>query len=649
MKKFLVWALLSITYGISWGQSGVLMDTVQVTAMQMPLTVSETGRSITVLQGEALQNRGVNSIDELLQFVGGVEVQSRGAFGVQADILMRGSTFTQVLVLVNGIRINDALTGHFNGYLPVPIHTIERIEVLRGSASAVYGPDAVGGVINIITKVFECSNTKELHVFGAGGQYGLREFSGAYIRNKGRLAIELGLDNRSAEGPLLEPQALDDVIQLEPYNSSFDIRTFSAGIRYHIKNGWKAALRTATDARDFDARYFYTGSTFDKSYERVNQSFTHFQLSKVGQTASTDINFSYKYNTDEFIFSPDFPSTNNHTTEALMFLANQYRSINDVVTIKYGIQVDRRSIESNDRGNHEDLHFGAYALASIQQGNWSIIPNIRVDQDENYGLQVLPSVNASYSTTNSVTRASLGRSIRAADYTERYVSNNLVDLTPGRSVGNPELAAEQSWTAEIGYDQFIGSNWKMGLTIFGRQSENLIDYVLTNESAIGDISETGSLQSGADYFFANNIASVSTIGLEFLNDWRVFDGDKTDVDWQLGYQFSQNEIADDISSVYLANAAGHLLTNRIRIGTPRVSFDINHLYKNRPERIASAIDTRLAAQYSLFNLGARTQIFKWLHVDFTIHNVLDTNYQNILGAPMPGRWFKFGIGLRRVK
>ena len=91
----------------------------------------------------------------------GVEVQSRGGFGVQGDIVMRGSTFTQVLILVNGMRLNDPLTGHFNSYIPVSMADIERIEILRGAASAMYGPDAVGGVINIISKTFSRKTTDQ--------------------------------------------------------------------------------------------------------------------------------------------------------------------------------------------------------------------------------------------------------------------------------------------------------------------------------------------------------------------------------------------------------------------------------------------------------------------------------------------------------
>ena len=106
----------------------------------------------------------VHSIDDLLRYVPGIEIQARGPMGAQSDIVLRGGTFQQVLVIVDGIRINDPLTGHFNSYIPIAPSEIDRIEILKGASSAIYGSDAVGGVIHIITKTF-ASQSKEKTAF----------------------------------------------------------------------------------------------------------------------------------------------------------------------------------------------------------------------------------------------------------------------------------------------------------------------------------------------------------------------------------------------------------------------------------------------------------------------------------------------------
>ena len=106
------------------------------------------------------------SIDDLLQFIPGIEVQSRNAFGAQGDITMRGATFTQVLILIDGLKLNDPLTAHFNSNIPVTPAEIYRIEVLRGAAAAMYGADAVGGVIHIQTKAFAKNLSDETEISG---------------------------------------------------------------------------------------------------------------------------------------------------------------------------------------------------------------------------------------------------------------------------------------------------------------------------------------------------------------------------------------------------------------------------------------------------------------------------------------------------
>ncbi len=103
----------------------------------------------------------MQSIDELLRYVPGVEVQSRGPMGTQADFTIRGGTFQQVLVILDGIRLNDPLTGHFSSYIPISPAEIDRIEVLKGASSAIYGTEAVGGVIHIISKTFATKETNQ--------------------------------------------------------------------------------------------------------------------------------------------------------------------------------------------------------------------------------------------------------------------------------------------------------------------------------------------------------------------------------------------------------------------------------------------------------------------------------------------------------
>ena len=162
---------------------------------------------------EQIQQLPVTTFYELLQTICGVEVQSRGGFGVQGDIVMRGSTFSQVLVLIDGMKINDPLTGHFNCYVPVSNMEIERIEVLKGAGASMYGPDAVGGVINIITKGFDSlkkgtTSTGSINY----GDNNLISSTASLFHKSNKFYLGLGVSINKSDGDSIFPVALNDTI-----------------------------------------------------------------------------------------------------------------------------------------------------------------------------------------------------------------------------------------------------------------------------------------------------------------------------------------------------------------------------------------------------------------------------------------------------
>lgn len=623
-------------------QDVISLDTVEVTTSHIPLKIHQTGRNISIIQGADIAMLPTNSLDEVLQAIPGIEVQSRNGFGAQADILMRGGTFAQVLILVDGMRLNDPLTAHFNGNIPVTMAEISRIEVMRGPAAAIYGPDAVGGVINIITKTFANNQQKDLEVSGNlnFGQNQLIQANQGISMRGDNFIMGAGVSMNQSIGEAIPSQQIDSTTMLEGYNNYFDIKTVGASFATNLTNKISLRARTAYDFRDFSARYFYTTSPADKSTEITQNWWNHLQLARYGNRSFTDLNVAYKYNTDEFIFNPDFPSTNTHVSQYLNVYLNhlyQFRGL----TLKMGLQADKRQIASNDRGDHDDLHGGAYLMTYFKPvERMHVSASLRADYDQNYGLEWLPQLNVSYVFEKIVLRAAAGRSIRAADYTERYVSNNLMNLTPGRSLGNPDLLAERSWSQEIGLDYYVGKTLQLKATGFIRNSDNLIDYVSKNQTEIGDI---GNLQEGADYFFAQNISEVTTQGVE-LEAWytkRV----KTvgTLKFSLGYTYLNTSNEANTVSVYLSSHARQLLTSSLILHHKWFDFSFTGLYKERDPRAAAAINSELEPSYSVWNgkLGARIQ--KYVVVSVQVNNLFDVDYQNILGAKMPGRWISGGI------
>jgi len=294
----------------------------------------------------------------------------------------------------------------------------------------------------------------------------------------------------------------------------------------------------------------------------------------------------------------------------------------------------------------DDHHIGIYTSYLYESGSLYIIPNVRYDYDSNYGGELLPSINISYNLPQLTLRGSAGRSVRAADYTERFVSNNLENLTPGRSLGNPDLLAERSWSAEIGLDYRLAANWTLSGTVYSRWSNDLIDYISTNESSIGTISEIGSLQSGADYFYASNIADVQTSGIELESNLSLPIGESGSLSLSNSLSLIDQSSGEDIISVYLANSAKLLSTNRLSFNAKSVSIHLTGLYKDRNGRVAEAIGSELSEDYFLMNATVAYQLNDHVELSAQMLNLSDTKYQNILGAAMPGRWFKGSLNWR---
>ena len=636
--------LLAITFVAPGNAQTTALDTTTVTTTRLPQTLRQTGRNISVLRGAELRQRAFTSLDDLLQYIPGIEVQSRGAFGQQGDISMRGSTFTQVLVLINGMRLNDPLTGHFNGYIPVTPAEIERIEVLRGAASALYGADAVGGVINVVTKQFSTGTARDSSEFLGELNYGdhrLVATQQGFHRTGERFYLGGGFQMNRSDGEPIAERTFEGTT-LEPYRNFFDLKTVGLSAGYKFGKRWQLHARSGYDDRDFAARYYYTTSSFDKSTETTQNWFNQLRLSHLGDVSQTDIQVAHRYGSDVFVFSPDFPSTNTHTTQFWNLNFNHRQYLNDHLAVSVGLQADRRSIKSTDRGDHDDHHAGVYAVAEWRAAEGlSLTGSLRLDHDENYGTELSPQLNVAYTTGDLTLRASAGRSIRAADYTERFVSFNLENLTPGRSLGNPDLEAERSWSEEIGADYRATDRWLLRATAFFRQGNNLIDYVPTSQL---DIPDATNLVDSATYNFATNIAEVRTTGLE-VESWLTQPLPTGNLTWTLGYTYLNTTNEEGVISVYLSSHARHLLNTSFTLQSGDWEFALSGLHKRRDQRTAAAINATLDPNYTVFHGRVGYRLTQQIGVQLRVLNLFDVSYSDILGAPLPGRWVMGGVRL----
>ncbi len=611
------------------------LDSVVVTASRLELQANQMGQRVLVLRGEAIHKWPVTSLDDLLRYLPGVEVQSRGLFGTQADITLRGSTFNQVLVLIDGVRVNDPLTGHFTSYMPVTMAEIERIEIAYGASSALYGTEAVGGVIHIITKVFAQASARgtDGQVRMQYGQYQTLTFEGGFSHAGKEWRLVVGAQHAQSDGHLPKGDSL-------PYD--FTRSTVAAGLARQLGPRMHLSMRSAWDLRNFNARFFYTRSPYDRSRERVQRGFHQASLRwQQNPSSETRLIAGYQTTTDSFAFHPAFPA-NRHVTRQLDLKAWHRFQLGRALRFGLGGQYLGKRIESNDRGNHRASQWGLFASIHFQpSGKIDLQGSLRLESEASFGTEVVPQLSLSWRVKPSLRmRAFAGRSIRAADFTERYISTNLSSLSPGRNLGNPALQAERAWNFELGADAVLSGRLSAHLSLYHRAGSNLIDFVLTEGTAIPDAPH---IDPGGTYFFAQNIARLGTSGAELELRYRAtFDAGELEA--VAAYRRLAFASRGEVLSKYIANSAGHLWSFQGRWTGRCFSLSANGLYKRRTAEAAPAIGRSLPASYAVWNLHAQLHPFQLpLALTGTLLNAFDATYADVLGADMPGRWWLAGL------
>jgi iron complex outermembrane receptor protein len=603
-----------------------------VSATFIPQKDYTTGRNIITLRGADFNKLPVSSIDEWLRYVPGVEVQQRGPQGTQSDIIIRGGTFQQVLVVIDGIRLNDPLTGHFSTYIPLHPEDIEKIEIIKGAAAAVYGADAIGGVVNIITKL-GTAQTDSIPLSISGrlqwGDQSLvnRQFRVAGKIGRGRFSVA-EMKNKAAG------------YTLRGTNGFFDNQTISIAYAGKIANSWQLQLRYAKDSRDFNAQNFYTPFLSDTAREKVVSDWLRVGIVRSSSRSTFTVEGSYKILRDQFQFNPSgFPNLN--TTELYIAQTKLSHTLNQHNSLVTGIQYFHKKIISNDRGNHSLGHAGGYLILSHQPlPRLHINESVRLDWDESYGWQLLPQLNAAYSTGSFTGRASVGKGIRDADFTERYNNYNKALVTAG-NIGNPQLQPEKSWNYEAGFDYRLSRKMKISFTGFFRSQQNLIDWTPTSYA---QMPRKTNLVNTGNYALATNLWQVSTKGLELDFQYVKKMRNNQQLTLLSGLVWMESLSNEQIPSFYLSSHARFLWNAQVIWRVGAFEMAVTAVYKERNTQQAAAIRASITPSYFLLNSRIAFNTFhQKLSLQFDCTNITNTLYSDLLGATMPGRWASAGL------
>lgn len=612
----------------------VELDPITITASITPLSASKTGRNIIIIKGDLLSKMPVNSIDELIRFIPGVEVQSRGPMGAQSNITIRGGTFQQVLIILDGIRLNDPLTGHFNSYIPISPAEIERIEILKGASSAVYGAEAVGGVVHIITKTFAAKNLKNGHKINAqfvAGQFGLKNLQAGGTFHSNKTTGSIGLITNNATGQ-----------QLRGVKGYFNLTTFSASLKQEIGKNWSIAYRFGLDDRNFNAQNFYTQFLSDSATEYVASTWNHLKVDYRKNKHHLSLDFGAKKTMDEYQFNKR-TNANINNSKLQQALAIYDYQLSEQASITGGVQLIDRKIMSNDRGDHAVKTVGMFVLLNQKIGkDLTINPALRADWNELSGWKILPQLNANYRYQDFLFRGSIGRTSRDADFTERFNNYKRSNVPANSRIGNPDLMPETSLSYEFGVDYFLGKNFKVSTTLFERFHNGLIDWVRT---PYANMPRQVNLIPNGVYNIASNIAKVNTSGVETDLQYTYSFAAQHSLTGGIGFVWMRSRSSDSIPSLYVSNHAKEFLNFFVGFRHKVLGISVNGLYKERNPQNPVVGIVPLNKSYFLMNLRMDANLSKKDEFALFVQadNLFNKTYSDILGSVMPSRWLMGGV------
>jgi len=575
-------------------------EEIVVTAGRIPATFSDLTRSVTVIGREEIKAAPVHSVQDLLQFAAGVDLRQRGPLGVQADVGIRGSSFEQTLILVNGVKMSNPQTGHHNLNIPVTLDDIERIEILKGPGARLYGPNAFGGVINIITKK---NNKKQGHFKVVGGDFKFSQTDLSVTQPIGRFDNTLSLSFIKSAGYHLNTD-FDNRTLYYQSTAKLGVGTFNLSYGYIDKN--------------FGAYKFYS-ERFPNERERINAGFLNSALVFNKKNYSVSVKAHWQRHKDDFILDNARPNwyRNRHTT------GSRGLELQTVLKSRFGAtslggEIAGEDIKSSNLGDHSRTRRGVFFEQELRPvKNLLLVPGFSFYYYSDWDWQMWPGLDVGLKLTETLRSfCSVGRSFRVPTYTELFYSSPA-------NAGNRNLKPEQAWQYESGLRWrkyfFAGE-----IAVFRRHGRHLIDWVRYNTD---------------EPWQALNIAQRMTNGAEIslaIYPQRI-KKDSPIREIQLSYSYlDSDKDAGPYTSKY---SLDYLRQQFILKINHRWFYNIKQYWQLRYEERSGKQTNILVDARLYFN-------FKNLEFFMEATNLFNTKYVQMGFIPMPGRWIMAGLNFR---
>ena len=594
MKKYLSLLLLCLCFNALAQQEQDSIATKQlkeviVSSTRIDLPLSENARSIQVITRENIRQAGVTTIADLLQQVAGVDIRRRGIAGMQVDLYIRGGSFDQTLLLIDGIKLDDAQTGHHTLNLALPLEVIERIEIIKGPAARIFGQNAFTGAINIVTKSsLDTTGVVNLQA----GSYNQVNVESTVGTSKENFSLLAHYSHKKADG--------------YRYNTDFENQNVFLKGQFNKQNSPIDFIASFSE-RKFGANGFYALPSYADQYEETQGSLIAFSSRINKGNWLLKPRLYWRRGQDEYIFVRSNPAIyrNLHITHKVGF-AFDASNTNKLGQTGLGIDFANVSIASNNLGDRSRFMTTVFAEHRFLLSNdqLDITPGVAVTNYTDFGTQLFPGVDISYALSEALRiYGNVGYTYRIPTFTDLYYSDST-------TLGNEDLKPEEALTEELGL-RLIINNFQFSAAAFLRQAENLIDYIRPTEEG---------------RFEATNVREVNTHGVELEAKTQFKIGNQPQ-QLQAGYVY----LKDDVKSIavntsrYTINSLRHHFTFNYRTNvTKDLSGSIAFKHAQRP----------MQDSYQVLDLFVQWQINN-LRLSFSANNILNEVYSESNLVPMP--------------
>jgi outer membrane cobalamin receptor len=588
--------------------ASVQLKEVVVTATKTEKEPQDVTQSVTVITADDIQKSGATTAAEAIERTAGADVKDYGSKGSVSSINLRGANAEQVLVLLDGRRLNSASAGGFDmADLAVPLEQIDRIEIVRGPSSALYGSDAVGGVVNIITKKPGGALTTAI---GEAGSHGFGSFTLSNSNKLDKFYYTLSVAKEKYDG----------------FRANSDLDQWTAGAKLGYDLTPDSSLEFTTD---YLAKEIGVPGSLDfpsplaRQWDRnVGSSLTY----KTKFSKELDLRLNAYQNRERITYTnpdPVFPINSKHTSTSTGAEAQTNWLANSRNLLTFGVDARQDHVDSTDAGEHTASLWAAYLQDEISLGE-SLIVVIggRNDSHSVYGDKFSPKVSARYlfSGTGTIIRASAGEAFRAPTLNELFWAFD------GFEVGNPNLKPETSTEYEAGIEQPFGKGNSVKFTYFERKVDDLIQW-LPNSSFIYSPSNIGKAK------ITGSETEVKLVPFEPLT-------------WAVNYTYMK--AVDETTGLYVYNIPAEQLKSYVNLTLPtKTNIYVEGRYVRNysqpalpnPSHHYTVVDAKILQPVKL---GKKMEC----DVFFGVKNLFNRQYQVLAGYPAAPEEVYGGVSVR---